>query len=203
MSQPPRTSHRATVKWRAVGTIKRMLKKSKDPYLALLTYRSTPLSVGYSPSELLMGQILRTSIPTTQEQRAPKCIDPDTIRSKDRTLKAKQKADHDTRHRARTLPPLSTGNLVWLPDRQSEARVEDEVGPESFEVATSDGIYRRNRRDLIRLPDTPEQDPDPDGQTALSGQPRETEEQQPQSVEEPRRSGRSVQPPDRFDPSWI
>ena len=37
---------------RAVQTVKRLLKKERDPYLALLSYRATPLECGYSPSEL-------------------------------------------------------------------------------------------------------------------------------------------------------
>ncbi|CAB3995596.1 Transposon Ty3-G Gag-Pol poly, partial [Paramuricea clavata] len=41
---------------RAVQTIKRLLKKEKDKEKALLAYRSTPLSCGYSPAELLMGR---------------------------------------------------------------------------------------------------------------------------------------------------
>ena len=36
-------------------TIKGLLKKSEDQYETLLEYRSTPLSNGYSPAELLMG----------------------------------------------------------------------------------------------------------------------------------------------------
>ena len=48
---------------RAVKTIKSFLKKAKDPYLALLLYRSTPLQNGYSPAELLMNRKLRTTIP--------------------------------------------------------------------------------------------------------------------------------------------
>ena len=39
---------------RAVKTIKGLLKKGNDPYMALLSYRATPLQIGYSPSELLM-----------------------------------------------------------------------------------------------------------------------------------------------------
>ena len=51
---------------RAVGTVKSLLKKYSDPYLALLSYRSTPLQNGYSPSELLMSRTLRSTIPTTR-----------------------------------------------------------------------------------------------------------------------------------------
>lgn len=51
---------------RAVGTVKSLLKKNMDPYLALLSYCSTPLQNGYSPSELLMGRILRSTLPTTR-----------------------------------------------------------------------------------------------------------------------------------------
>ena len=42
---------------RNVKTVKKLLKLSKDPYLALLNYRSTPLPwCGRSPGELLMGR---------------------------------------------------------------------------------------------------------------------------------------------------
>ena len=61
---------------------------------------------------------------------------------KDMTIKAKQKENHDTHHGARTLPPLVP--IEGVSDRQSEVRVEQEVGSESFEVAPSDGVYRRN-----------------------------------------------------------
>ena len=60
---------------RAVGTVKNLLKREKDPYLAILAYCTTPLQNGYSPSKLLMNQKLRTVIPITREQRKPKVPD--------------------------------------------------------------------------------------------------------------------------------
>ena len=36
---------------RHVGTIKDMLKKAEDPYIAMLAYRTTPLHNGFSPAE--------------------------------------------------------------------------------------------------------------------------------------------------------
>ena len=49
---------------RAVQISKNLLKKSNDPYLAMLSYCSTPLQNGYSPAELFMGHKLRTTLPS-------------------------------------------------------------------------------------------------------------------------------------------
>ena len=51
---------------RAVGTVKRLLNRENDPYLALMAYHATPLQNGYSPAELLMSQRLRTTVPITR-----------------------------------------------------------------------------------------------------------------------------------------
>ena len=51
----------------AVHTVKPLLSKSNDLYVATLAYHSTPLEDGYSPAQLLRGKQLRTLVPTTQQ----------------------------------------------------------------------------------------------------------------------------------------
>ena len=103
---------------RAVGTIKGLLNKSGDPYKALLAYRSTPLQIGYSPAELLMGRLLRSTVPTTRAQRKPRIPDLSEVRARDKQSKARQKRNHDKHHGARELPPLQPGDRVWIPQRE-------------------------------------------------------------------------------------
>ncbi|XP_062512805.1 uncharacterized protein K02A2.6-like [Corticium candelabrum] len=54
---------------RMVKSIKQLLTKAEDPHLGLLAYRSTPLPwCTLSPSELLMGRRLRTTMPQSTAQ---------------------------------------------------------------------------------------------------------------------------------------
>ena len=96
---------------RAVQTIKRLLLKSEDPYLALLSYRATPLKIGFSPAELLMGRNLRTTLPTTEHQLKPYTPNQRTVRAREASLKSTQKKYYDQKHKAREQPPLSAGDL--------------------------------------------------------------------------------------------
>ena len=177
---------------RAVQTVKRLLKKEGDPYLAMLSYRATPLYCGYSPSELLMARKIRTNIPMTREQLKPKVPDQSRLRERDERAKVRQQSNYDQHHGVKELSPLMAGQTVWMPDRKEEAKVVQEAGTRSYEVETSEGTYRRNRRDLIFLPET-----QPD--TNSSGN-----EEMPNDKTEPalRRSTRVPNPPNRFDPSW-
>lgn len=72
---------------RAVQTVKNLLKKSGDLYLALLAYRATPLELGYTPSELLMGRKLPTTVPIAMKQLAPKTPDQEEVKVRDNRAK--------------------------------------------------------------------------------------------------------------------
>ena len=180
---------------RAVQTVKSLLKKEGDPYLALLAYRTTPLQSGFSPSELLMSRKLRTNLPTTREQLKPKIPDPDTVRERDMRSKGRQQNNYDRHHRVRELPSLNLGDAVWIPDRQEEGIVTGESGTRSFEVQTSEGSYRRNRRALVQMPEDPIRNETDNSELSSTTKPV-----RPKSPV--RRSSRQPRPPDRFDPSW-
>lgn len=68
----------------AVQTVKSLLKKSGDPFLAVLAYRETPLSNGYSPSQLLIGRTLHSTLTTTREARKLCLPDRDSLQVKEK-----------------------------------------------------------------------------------------------------------------------
>ena len=90
---------------RAVCTVKEMLKKCDDLYLAILIYRSTSLHNGFSPPELLMGQKLRTTLPILSRQLEPSTPDYSQIIQKESEFQEKQKQNFDSCYH--------TSELVW------------------------------------------------------------------------------------------
>ena len=203
---------------RAVQTIKQLLKKAEDPYVALLAYRNTPLHLGYSPAQLLMCRRLRTSVPTIRSLREPEIPDKFTVSQHDKKEKDRQKTNYDSRHRVTDLKPLTPGDCIWLPDQQSEGQVISEDTPRSYNVETPNGIYRRNRRHIIPMPDTEPSVKDnansqfnndiSDLETPESTSPT-NDTDTPESTSPTNdtdtvktRSGRTVKPPNRLDTSW-
>ena len=78
---------------RTIKTIKLMLKKAEqtntDPYLALLTLRNTPVTgLGFSPAEVLMGRVLRSTLPAASAVLKPK--QPAGIKQRLQELQRKQ-----------------------------------------------------------------------------------------------------------------
>ena len=140
---------------RGVKIIKDLLRKAEDPYKALLAYRSTPLEIGFSPSELLMSRRLRTTLPALPELRSPAVPDSVEVLLRDEKAKERQKRDFDSRRGAKELPDLQPGDTVWVTDRSSPAKVSEQLSPRSYSVHTPEGTYRRNRGDLVPYPVVP------------------------------------------------
>lgn len=134
---------------RAVRTIKGLLRKNQDIYLALLTYRATPLQNGFSPSELLMGRKLRTQLPMLPSKLLPAV--PKPITEKENNYRQNQEQNYNKRHRARELPTLQPGDTVYLRDRKQEGQVlKRSQEPRSYIVKTSNGtVFRRNRAAIV------------------------------------------------------
>ena len=93
---------------RAIRTAKSMLGKNEDIFSALLTYRSTPLQNGYSPSELLMGRRLQTQLPTHPANLYSnvQIKDRQLVEEKESSYRLNQQRNFDKRHKAKELPTL-------------------------------------------------------------------------------------------------
>lgn len=193
---------------RGVQTVKSLLKKTEDPYLSLLAYRSTPLSTnGYSPAELLMNRKLRTTLPILPEDLRPKVPDYSELQSSEKQQREKQKQNFDSRHATHNLTPLKEGMTVWVPDHNCSGEVVTQVGPRSYQVKISSGILRRNRRHLIISPNEQlnnEVDldnlPEVSNNTSTTTQVPEPHSPPTQDRTVYTRSGRASRPPKRYIP---
>ena len=191
---------------RGVQTVKSLLKKTEnqdDPYLALLVYRSTPLSVsGYSPAELLMNRKLRTTLPILPENLKPQVPEYSKLQYTEKQHREQQKQNFDSRHAAHNLTHLREGMTVWISDHKCLGEVISQAGPRSYLVKTSSGVLRRNRRHLIHSPNeqfTCDEDldilPDLSNSNTVAPEPLLRTEQDGTVYT---RSGRASRPPKRY-----
>jgi len=173
---------------RAVQTMKMVLNKSSDEYLALLNYRDTPLHHGYSPAQLSMGRKLRTRVPCHPDELKPETPDYDHIRRKEREYRGKMKFNYDQRHRVVEGEELSPGDRVWIPDLKAEGTViKQHESPRSDVIQTPNGQVRRNRRMTRRVPEgRPPVSPQNEGYE--SHEPTPTREMSPEVPSAPRAS---------------
>ncbi|KAG1924658.1 protein NYNRIN-like [Pimephales promelas] len=137
---------------RAVQTMKNLLTKASDPYLALLAYRATPLQNGYSPAELLMGRHLRTTVPALPALLTPVLPDYNALEAKEREKRRNDAKYFNKRHGARNLEPLVPGEDVWITDSRVQGTViSAHTTPRSYIVQVPQGTLRRNRHHLVSL----------------------------------------------------
>lgn len=141
---------------KAVQTVKRMLKKARDPYIALLEYRNTPVTgMSYSPAQLLMSRTTRTKLPTAEHLLQPKIAT--SVKQQLQTCQ-KQQAHYYNRN-AKPLKPLNENEGVriqqhkqWVPAKVLNAAHT----PRSYLVATENGQeYRRNRKHILKTNEPP------------------------------------------------
>lgn len=138
---------------RAVKTVKSLLKKSKDPYIALMAYRATPLENGYSPAELLFGRKIQTTLPLISHHLVPTWPYLGDVRKKEERIKKRQKTNYDFRHKVKPLQQLEPDCPVWIPDRKESGTIVKKFEtPRSYVVKTPTTMVRRNRRHLIEDP---------------------------------------------------
>ena len=76
---------------KGIRTVKALLKKSDDPYLAMLTYRSTPQQNSFSLAQMLINRHLCTNLPLTDTQLKPCVPDFTTVKLKEDEQNRKQK----------------------------------------------------------------------------------------------------------------
>ena len=195
---------------RTVQTVKHVLKKAQltntDPHLALLILRNTPVTgMQYSPAQMLMGRVLRSTLPSSTVVLQPAV--PKDVHSTLENLQRRQQQYYD--RGTRPLPELQPGSTVhmeteqgWRPALVTAQRDE----PRSYDVVTSSGQhYRRNRRNLRKTPHNAQMDPEPDlpednqlcTPDADTSETVECEMSSPQSTRRTR-CGRLIRPPERY-----
>lgn len=152
---------------RSIQTIKKMLKKCNasktDPYIGLLNLRSTPNSLGTSPSQALMSRMLRTKLPMSNANLKPKLVSTDEYRNKINRQQVEMKNYYDRHTKTSNINPNAPIYFkkdpkgLWHKGKIVENRVE----PRSFNVSDSYGkIYRRSSRHIMQ-PKTNEQEKSP------------------------------------------
>lgn len=128
------------------------IKKNGDPYKALLEYRASPLSNGYSPAELLMGRRIRTTLPMIPQRYEPKLVDVFDLKNKEEGRREKQAQNYNRRHGAIEKDDFIPGELVWVRDKRVWATVREKTRhPRSYIVETPTGKLRRNTFHLTRV----------------------------------------------------
>jgi hypothetical protein len=135
----------------AVKTVKRLWKKCDDKGVALMAYRTTPLPAGFSPSDLMFGRPIRSSIGIPYETD----IDYGQFEEVEVRRKKKLKRKWDKKYRVSNLPRLTPGQIVHVKaptDVGSKGVVlREDNSPNSYWVKVGQSEIRRNRKHLFLL----------------------------------------------------
>ena len=131
---------------RTVQTVKRLLKKSRDPYQSLMDYRNTQIEgIGLSPAQMFLGRRIKTKLPTSAELLRSA----DDVQSKLKDIQLRTKQYYDSKAGS-VLPKLHVGDTVMLKDDLKKVWKHGSVeaehsAPNSYVVNIDGKRYRRNR----------------------------------------------------------
>lgn len=135
----------------AVKTAKSLIKKSQDEdvYLALLSYRTTPLENGFTPAELLFNHKIRSHLPILPKL-LKETVDSSSVFKREDKYREKMARNYNKRHRVKELPELQVGDSVWVTDLKLYGKIVQKLNePRSYLIDTNSGFFRRNRWHLI------------------------------------------------------
>lgn len=146
---------------RYVQTCKQMLKKAehsgRDPYIALLEYRNTPIDadVNKSPSELMFGRNINAFLPTPElfKNRSNNVLT-DNVRDCLQNRQEKYKYYHDKNNHVKPLS-YDKNEIVYVKDPVHDMTTAKIVGegqrPRSFRIQMPSGkIVDRNRFNIYK-----------------------------------------------------
>lgn len=137
-----------------------MFKKAmidhSDANIALLNYRNTPLDgIGVSPAQLLMGRVLRSRLPITNNALKPRAVGSKVAEITARQSVQKKYFDNHARPERREYV---SGNQVRYLDHKGAwrpgiiANEADNTG-RSFNIVNKDNrTIRRNRNHMFKIP---------------------------------------------------
>ena len=151
-----------------------------------------------------MGRRCKTLLPVAGSLLQPQYSTEEDTRA---LIGAKQRQQYYYDKHCKPLDPISIGKTVRmkLPGRNTwnSGTCTDQVGPRSYEVKVGNGIYRRNRRQLVSTDEQPadlqHDDPLPDyNPPSKTAEPTAVAQEEPSLSREPaalRRSERNAKPP--------
>lgn len=195
---------------RMVRTVENILKKcdneGEDPYLGLLSYRTTPISSNLkSPAEPLNNRKLRTTLPMPKRVS----VSDSTSKTKEELYqRQKLRAFYDDKAARPTLQPFRPAQPINIYDHHTKRWEQGTVvrpakEPRSYIVKNdrTEGIYRRTRSQLKPRPEVKDNSikdpPSSDLEKAASQDSSTTPPQDGQTYTT--WSGRTSKPPNRLD----
>ncbi|CAN8029830.1 unnamed protein product [Ixodes persulcatus] len=121
-------------------------------------YRTIPGLCGFSPTQLLMGRPLRTTLPMLPSQLIPIMPNRADFRIKDKEEKRKHAQEYDQRHIVICHKEPLIGGSVWVRDPGTQGQIVRKTNnPKSYIVKTPSRQLVRNSYHLVPS-ETPRKD---------------------------------------------